>query len=56
MDTRKEYEELSKRPVPDETMPSRDSAGVPSSDENPKHREDFTSLSDAAVRKRESKD
>jgi hypothetical protein len=52
MDMRKQYEELSKRPVPDETMPSgaSDSAGLPANDANPADREDLRSLLNAAAR------
>jgi hypothetical protein len=58
MDTRKKYEELVKRPVPDETM--RDSHvsedDRPTNNANPNHREDFKSLATLAARKRERED
>jgi hypothetical protein len=54
MDTRKEYEELVKRPVADETLRDAD-ADHPANDENLKHRENFKSLATLAARKREPK-
>lgn len=61
MEDRKEYEELLRYPIPDETMPARNrhdehpdhhhaNAG------NPTHREDFMRLVGAAARKLEPKD
>jgi hypothetical protein len=61
MDDRKEYEELLRYPIPDETMPVRDrhtedSLHHHASAGNPTHLEDFTRLVGAAARKREPKD
>jgi hypothetical protein len=62
MDGRKDYEELLRRPIPDETMPADDrdddEAAVHhhASDENPNHRGDFMRLVDARARKPAPKD
>lgn len=58
MDGRKLYEELTRRPVPDETMPSPSSGeeGHRASDVPPTDRERFTALLNEAARKREQED
>ena len=52
------YEQLAKRPVPDETLSgvSEASADHRASDANPTHREDFRRLVGAAARKPEPRD
>jgi hypothetical protein len=53
MDNRKQYEELTRRPVPDETMPNSYVAASDKGDGNRDLTEDFKRLLDAAGRQKQ---